>query len=172
MSKFKLGDRVKVIAGFIYRSGQEAVVEAVISDTSEVLLRFEGVSDGLYYYEQELELIKMQEKKTKTVKKYAFVWKADGNIHTSQGFCTKEDLIRLGEQVHNDTNFYHIVPTLFIEEEEVPVQTETVYNFICYNGVRYYATQGKYKDLETAKIHTYNEAIQQIDSSAEEVEIE
>jgi hypothetical protein len=167
MSNFKIGDRVKIIKGC--NVGREGVVVRLHGCFVAVdVYKDTHITYNLAYEFNELELIKMQEKKTKTVKKYAVVW--EDSVQASHGFFTKEQLSALEKQYGYEEGFYHIVPTLFIEEE-VPVKTETVYNFICYNGVRYYATQGKYKDLETAKLNCA-EAIQQIDSSAEEVEIE
>ena len=170
-TNFKVGDRVKILNGC--NVGREGVVVNLHDNFVTVdVYKDTHITYNLAYEFNELGIIKMQEKKTKTIKKYAVVEVSNNRTTLIKNYYTEDQVVETNEEEvsYGSSVSYHIVPTLFIEEE-VPVKTETVYNFICYNGVRYYATQGKYKDIEAAKLSCAS-AIQRIDSSAEEVEIE
>ena len=171
MSNFKIGDRIKILNGC--NVGREGVVVNLHEYFVEVSIYKDNlIVPNLAYGVNELELIKMQEKKTKTVKKYAVVGVNGKDTVVVKSKFTQQEFEELGSSPFATGWKYHIVPTLFIEEK-VPVETETRYTFICEGGKdNYYPTDCKYKDLETAKLHTMNQAIQQIDSSAEEFEIE
>lgn len=170
MSTFKAGDRVKIIAGCY--TGREGVVVNLHDNFVAVnVYKDTHIAYNLAYEFNELELIKMQEKKTKTVKKYAVM---EDCLRGVRRYYSVDEVLSMNEAAIsvNAALSYHIVPTLFIEEE-VPVKTETRYTFICVRECGgYYPTERKHKDLTVAKRFTCDEAIQRIDSSAEEFEIE
>ena len=172
MSQFKVGDRVKIICGGF--EGEAATVEGFITGSSHIKVKRDnpGAIVTLAYMESELEMIE-QKPKTKTVRKYASVCVGDngtiGNVH---GFHTQENLTSIEKDYFQGEKIYHIVPTIF-EDVEVPVETETRWKFMCKDEhSNYYTTDGKYPSLERAKSCTCGEAIQKIDDSAEEFEIE
>lgn len=176
MSKFKIGDRVKILVG--YYTDFTGTIKSAIGG-AVVVVYIDKAEDTFLYSSDNLELITMPkfvEVKTKTVKKYAVVEidRPGGDCVVLEKFMTEDEF----SDLQQEPEYYygpaeiHIVPTLFTEEE-VPVKTETKYTFICKGGdYAYYGTSDKYKDLAEAKAATMNQAIQQIDSSAEEFEIE
>jgi hypothetical protein len=170
MYTLKVGDRVKILNGC--NVGREGVVVNLHEYFVAVdVYKDTHITYNLAYEFNELELIKMQEKKTRTVKKYAVM---EDCLRGVRRYYSEDEVLSMNEAAisMNAGISYHIVPTLFVEEE-VPVETETRYTFICANGGgEYYPTNRKYKDLSSAKASTANEAIQRLDSSAEEFEIE
>jgi hypothetical protein len=164
MSKFKVGDKVK-IGNTFPRAGQTGTINKLVEGGAVV--KFHENEQGLYYGFCVLELVE-QKPKTKTVRKYAVVMEfGNGSISTLVDKYTKVEILDFNEEYN-----YHIVPTLF-EDVEVPVETETRWTFICknYKG-DFYPTASKYNSLDQAKSHSLGEAIQKIDDSAEEFEIE
>jgi hypothetical protein len=163
MSKFKVGDKVK-IGNTFPRAGQTGTINKLLEGGAVV--KFYENEEGLYYGFCVLEPVE-QKPKTKTVRKYAVVMEfGNGSVSTLADKYTEVEILDFNEQYN-----YHIVPTLF-EDVEVPVETETRWTFICKASREYYPTHTKYASLEQAKIATGNDAVQKIDDSAEEFEIE
>jgi hypothetical protein len=173
MSKFKAGDRVKIITGAFI--GEEAIVVYNTGGVHCFNVKLKNNPDNIperAYSEYELELIPEQKPKTKTVRKYAsIIFDKDGNIKETSGFYTEEQLKKVETDYFNGEKIYHIIPTIF-EDVEVPIETETRWTFICKGSRNYYPSHTKYASLEQAKRHSLGEAIAKIDDSAEEFEIE
>lgn len=162
MTELKIGVRVNIIVGS-FKNVFGTIVESKLTENSYKVKTDTG-HVPMWYLERELV-------KTKTVKKYVVV--ADNGYNVAsiiRDKLTETEVLELNQM--NNGYTYHIVPTLFTEEK-VHVKTETRYTFICKDSQGdYYATDSKYKNLDSAKSRTMKEAIQQIDSSAEEFEIE
>jgi hypothetical protein len=173
MSKFKAGDRVKIITGAFI--GEEAIVVYNTGGVYCFNVKLKNNPDNipeLAYSKYELELIPEQKPKTKTVREYASViLNKDGDIKETSGFFTEEQLKKVETDYFNGEKIYHIIPTIF-EDVEVPIKTETRWTFICKGSYTYYPSYTKYASLEQAKIATGNDTVQKIDDSAEEFEIE
>jgi ribosomal protein L24 len=170
MSKFKVGDSVKVIMN-TFKGDSGTVVSISPENTFPVEVDTGGIVNRVFR-ESELELIPEQKPKTRTVRKYAsIIFDKDGTIKETSGFYTEEHLKKVETDYYKGKKIYHIIPTIF-EDVEVPVKTETRWTFICknYRG-DYYPTASKYNSLDQAKSHSLGEAIAKIYDSVEEFEI-